>query len=165
MKLEVAEASEADIVRVAALRNAAGEDLARRFRARVPCVSEAAVKRGLSNSRVLVARSGDAIVATLRLATKKPWAIDVSYFTAVERAIYLHDMAVDPARQRQGVGRALVDEAKAIARSWPAKAIRLDAYDAPHGAGGFYARCGFREVGRVTYRKTPLIYFEALLVA
>ena len=163
MKVEIVQASEADIARIAAVRNAAGEDLARRFGARVSCVNEAAVKRGLSAARVLVVRSGNAIVATLRLATKKPWAIDVSYFTAVERAIYLHDMAVDPACQRQGIGRALVEEAKTIARSWPAEAIRLDAYDAPHGAGEFYARCGFREVGRVAYRKTPLVYFESLL--
>jgi len=163
MNLGVVDAKEADIARIAALRNAAGEDLARRFAVRVPCVSEAAVQRGLSMSRTLVACSGDAIVATLRLATKKPWAIDVSYFTKVERAIYLHDMAVDPDLQRQGIGRALVAEAKAIARSWPAHSIRLDAYDAPHGAGGFYARCGFSEMGRVTYRKTQLIYFELLL--
>lgn len=30
-------------------------------------------------------------------------------------------------------------------------------------AGGFYQKCGFREVGRVTYRNVPLIYFEMLL--
>ena len=44
-----------------------------------------------------------------------------------------------------------------------AAAIRLDAYDSTAGAGGFYARCGYREVGRVTYRGTALIYFESLL--
>ena len=31
------------------------------------------------------------------------------------------------------------------------------------GAGSFYAKCGFREVGRVRYRTVPLIYFEMLL--
>jgi hypothetical protein len=51
----------------------------------------------------------------------------------------------------------------AIARAWPADAVRLDAYDAPAGAGGFYARCGYRERGRVTYRGVPLIYFEHVL--
>lgn len=120
MKLEIGEASEADIARIAALRNAAGEDLSRRFGVRVPCVSEGAIRRGLSTSRVLVVRSGNATVATLRLATKNRGRVDVSYFTAVERAIYLHDMAVDPSCQRQGIGRALVEGAKTIARSWPA---------------------------------------------
>jgi hypothetical protein len=31
------------------------------------------------------------------------------------------------------------------------------------GAGPFYEKCGYRPVGRVTYRKTPLAYFELLL--
>ena len=57
----------------------------------------------------------------------------------------------------------MLDEAKEIARAWPGDAIRLDAYDAAAGAGEFYAKCGFREVGRATYRGTPLIYFELML--
>ena len=47
--------------------------------------------------------------------------------------------------------------------SWPAEAICLDAYDTEAGAGGFYRKCGFQEVGRATYRGTPLIYFQMLL--
>ena len=43
-------------------------------------------------------------------------------------------------------------------------AIRLDAYDAAAGAGDFYAKNGFREVGRTKYRNAPLIYYELLLV-
>jgi ribosomal protein S18 acetylase RimI-like enzyme len=86
----------------------------------------------------------------------------VAYFTRVEQALYLHDMAVTPRAQRRGIGRQMLEEAKEIAASWPAQSIRLDAYDADAGAGGFYGRCGFREVGRVTYRKTPLVYYELL---
>jgi GNAT superfamily N-acetyltransferase len=111
----------------------------------------------------LVTRNGARIIATLRLAAKKPWAIDISYFESVQRPLYLADMAVEPSHQQRGVGRRLVDAAISVARAWPADAIRLDAYDAEHGAGGFYERCGFREVGRATYRKTPLIYYELLL--
>jgi len=121
------------------------------------------VLRSIATSRTLVVKTRGVVVATLRLATKKPWAIDLTYFTAVPRALYLHDMAVEPSRQGKGLGRMLVDEAKAQARAWPSQAIRLDAYDAVHGAVGFYARCGFVEVGKATYRKTPLVYFELLL--
>ncbi|HEY6384909.1 MAG TPA: GNAT family N-acetyltransferase [Candidatus Acidoferrum sp.] len=63
--------------------------------------------------------------------------------------------------QRQGIGRLLVAEAVKHALAWPANAVRLDAFDA--GAGAFCAKCGFREVGRVTYRKAPLVYFELVL--
>jgi GNAT superfamily N-acetyltransferase len=117
----------------------------------------------MRHSRVIMARRGNRIVGTLHLPTKKPWAIDVSYFTPVKKALYLISMAVLPEMQRQGIGRSLIKEAVTQACAWPASAIRLDAFDADAGAGAFYAKCGFREVGRVTYRKAPLIYFEQLL--
>ncbi len=74
-------------------------------------------------------------------------------------------MAVTPARQRQGIGRWCLEQAKRAAKDWPADALRLDAYDAEAGAGGFYARCDFAEKGRVTYRGVPLIYYEWLMGA
>ena len=98
----------------------------------------------------------------LRLATKKPWAIDVSYFTPVKRALYLTGMAVSVPHQGQGLGRLALQDACAAARAWPADVIRLDANDASAGAGGFYARCGFTERGRVVYKGSPLIYYEHL---
>jgi GNAT superfamily N-acetyltransferase len=73
------------------------------------------------------------------------------------------DMAVDPDVQRRGVGRFLLEHATSTARDWPADAIRLDAFDGPAGAGPFYVRCGFTEVGRADYRGVPHIYFELLL--
>jgi GNAT superfamily N-acetyltransferase len=165
MKLSFAAATERDAAAVAALRTAAANRLTEQHGRGhwSSAVAEPTVLRDVRTSRVLVARSGAAIVATLRLATKRPWAIDPAYFTAVHKPLYLTDMAVDPAMQRQGLGRRLVDEAAAVARAWPSEAIRLDAYDGTAGAGGFYAKCGFRQVGRVTYRKVPLVYFELLL--
>jgi GNAT superfamily N-acetyltransferase len=163
MTFVVKTATDSDAAEIAALRTRAETDLAERHGLRPSCVSEKSVLRGIASSRTLIATSGGAFVATLRLAVTKPWAIDLAYFTPMNRALYLHDLAVDPAQQRKGLGRALVEEAIEQARAWPAQAVRLDAYDAPHGAGGFYAKCGFREVGRVTYRKTPLIYYELML--
>jgi len=51
----------------------------------------------------------------------------------------------------------------AVAVAWPAEAIRLDAYDAPAGAGEFYERCGYEPRARVEYRDVPLIYYELVL--
>ena len=125
--------------------------------------SEKGVLFAMRNSRVFVAKDGNEIVVTLRLATKKPWAIDASYFTAVKTPLYLLAMAVAPRRQQQGIGKRCMKEVVRIAKEWPADVIRLDGYDADAGAGDFYAGCGFKEVGRVTYRKAPLIYYERLL--
>ncbi|NOT06618.1 MAG: GNAT family N-acetyltransferase [Gemmatimonadales bacterium] len=72
-------------------------------------------------------------------------------------------IAVDPELQRGGIGRRCMKEAARVCSTWPADAIRLDAFDAPAGAGEFYRKCGMREVGRATYRKVPLVYFEFLV--
>ncbi len=117
----------------------------------------------MRNSTVYVARHRGRLIATLTLRTQKPWAIDKKYFAASQRPLYLTGMAVSPDEQRKGVGRLCIDEACRIATKWPGDAIRLDAWDAEAGAGEFYRKCGFREVGRATYRKAPLIYFEMLL--
>jgi GNAT superfamily N-acetyltransferase len=154
-----------DAAALAALHTAVAEDLTRLYGrgAWSTKTSEKGVLHAMRTSSVFVACEGAEIVATLRLATKKPWAIDTSYFSPCDRPLYLLAIAVSPARQRQGLGRKCLEEATRIARDWPADAVRLDAFDAEAGAGDFYARCGWSEVGRTSYRNTPLIYYEFLL--
>jgi len=168
VKLSFAVATESDAPELAALHAAVAEDLTKRFGAGF--WSSSPSERGIvvnmrkpRFSRTLIARSRGHIAGALRLHTKKPWAIDTAYFTAAKQPLYLTGMAVHPKFRRRGVGRLLLKEAEAIARAWPADAIRLDAFDSAAGAGDFYARCGFREVARVIYKNAPLLYFELVL--
>jgi GNAT superfamily N-acetyltransferase len=117
----------------------------------------------MSRATVYLARYRGKPIATLALSTRKPWAIDRAYFSAVKRPLYLTGMAVHPRVQGRGAGRACLEQAARFAREWPADSICLDAFDQAWGAGGFYAKCGYREVGRATYRAAPLIYYEMLL--
>ena len=117
----------------------------------------------MQRGTIYIARYRKRLVATLTLSTRKPWAIDKKFFSASRRPLYLTSMAVTPGRQRKGVGRLCIEQAREIATRWPGDAIRLDAYDAAAGGGEFYRKCGFREVGRAIYRNCPLIYFEMLL--
>jgi GNAT superfamily N-acetyltransferase len=112
---------------------------------------------------VFIARYRNRLIATLTLSTRKPWAIDRKYFSNSEFPLYLTSMAVHPDRQRTGVGKLCIEQARRIAKGWPSDAIRLDAFDADAGAGEFYRKCGFSEVGRAVYRLAPLIYYERLL--
>ncbi len=165
MSLAFAAATPPETPAIAALRNAVADDLtARHGRGwwSGQCTGRG-VAADMRQSEILVAREGARIVATLRLSTRKPWAIDRAYFTPVPRPLYLTTMAVAPDRQRRGLGRACLAHAVTRARSWPAQSLCLDAFDHPAGAGGFYRACGFREQGRGTYRGVPLIYFEMLV--
>lgn len=165
MKLTFTLSGPRDAVALAALRSAAARELTRQYGKGhwSTETSERGAVSDLRHAEVWVARHGKSIVGTYRLATKKPWAIDRSYFTDCKRPIYLTNMAVHPDLQRQGVGRRCLEHAVDRVRRWPGDAIRLDAYDADAGAGPFYSKCGFREVGRVVYRSSPLVYYELLL--
>lgn len=159
------DANAEDAPAIAALQNAAAGALTARFGAGPwsALVTERAAVLAQRHARVRVGRNAKRIVTVVRLATKKPWAIDVSHFTPVKRPLYLTGLAVAVTHQGHGLGTAALQDARAVAAAWPADAIRLDAYDHEAGAGPFYTKCGFRERGRVVYKGDPLVYYELLL--
>lgn len=163
VKLQAAEAEDAEAI--AALRNAVSDDLTFKHGKGwwTSHCTTAGVLFDPRNAKLYAALHRDEVVASLVLGTKKPWAIDLKYFSKVKRPLYLTSMVVAPELQRQGLGRACVDEVTKIARRAKAGAIFLDAYDHPAGAGLFYVKCGWRESGCVTYRAAPLIYCELLV--
>jgi ribosomal protein S18 acetylase RimI-like enzyme len=165
MKLKLQVATAGDVAELVALRGAVNEHLTAQYGKGywVSGSTEKGVLFAMKKATVYIARDHEQVLATLTLSTRKPWAIDTKYFSASKRPLYLTSMEVSPDQQRKGVGRQCLDEACRIAREWPADAIRLDAYAAAAGAGEFYRKCGFREVGRATYRNAPLIYFEMLI--
>lgn len=166
MPLKFRDATLADVAVIAGMQNAAAGALTARFGPGhwSSLVNERGAALGQRHARVRIGRDGKHVLTVLRLATKKPWAIDVSFFTPVKRPLYLTGMAVSVSHQGQGLGTLALDDACTIARRWPADAIRLDAYDAKAGAGGFYARRGFTDRGRVVFQGNPLVYYELLFL-
>jgi GNAT superfamily N-acetyltransferase len=165
MRLKFRDATPGDAPVLTAMQNAAAGALTAQFGEGhwSSFVTERGAVLAQRHARVRVGRSGKHVLTVLRLATKKPWAIDAAYFTPVKRPLYLTGMAVSVAYQGQGLGRQALEDARATASGWPADGIRLDAYDADAGAGSFYTQCGFRERGRVVYKGVPLVYYELLL--
>ncbi len=167
MAVTLAPARPADCRAIAALRNASAAQLTREF-GPGPWSSEASeegVRRRMQTATIYLHRRGASLVAMLALSSRKPLALEPDRFTAVPQPLYLTDMAVHPHFQRDGIGRQCLEAVDDLVRQWPADAVRLDAYDAPAGAGEFYRRCGYLECGRATHRGTRLIYFEHLLEA
>jgi GNAT superfamily N-acetyltransferase len=165
MHVTLEAATPEDAAAIARLRNEVADSLTRRHGKGhwSYFTTENGIRSNMKRSHVYVAWRDGRIVATLTLQTKKPWAIDRRYFANVKRPLYLLAMAVAADLHRHGIGRQCLDETRGIAKRWPADAIFLDAYDAEAGAGEFYRKCGYEEVGRVTYRGTPLIYYQLLL--
>jgi|SRR5215469_13926894 len=165
MKFRLQIATADDVTELVVLRNAVSQHLTSRYgRGQWSLnTTDKGVLFSMKMGTIYVARLRNMLIATLTLSTRKPWAIDKSYFSKSKSPLYLTSMAVSPEHQRQKIGRLCLKQAQKIAREWPSDAIRLDAYDADAGGGEFYQKCGFREVGRAKYRDNPLIYFEMLL--
>jgi len=166
MSLTLQLATTHDVADIVSLRNATSAHLTAQYGAG-PWSSgstEKGVLFAMKTAKIYIARdSANRPIAMLALSTKKPWAIDRKYFSPSKRPLYLTAMAVAPDEQGKGIGQLCMEEACRIAREWPSDALCLDAYDAEAGAGEFYRKCGFTEVGRTVYRNCPLIYFEMLL--
>lgn len=123
--------------------------------------SRAVVVRQIRASHALIARSGGRTVGTVRLAWANPAVFDATFFfTPASAALYVLGLAVSPEHRGEGIGRSLMEESKRIAKDWPAEALWLDTYDHAAGAGEFYERCGFREVGSSVLNHLPLLYYE-----
>ena len=119
------------------------------------------LRRHQAERIVLLVLAGSRPAATLTLGRKKPPFYHNSWFAEPKAAaVYLSDMAVLPALQRHGIGRWCIQQAELLAREWGAHAIRLDAYQASAGAGGFYQKCGFTLVHAGTL---DLEYYEKTL--
>jgi GNAT superfamily N-acetyltransferase len=164
MSIRLTPATSEDAESIAALRNAVSDDLTFRH-GKGPWTrhcTTAGVLLDRRDARLYVAYHRDEVIATLVLATKKPWSIDRKYFTKARRPFYLTSLAVAPQLQGQGLGRTCMAEAARLARRAGADALCLDAFDHAAGVGPFYAKCGLRETGRATYRGAPLVYFELL---
>ena len=165
MRIQLQLANDDDAPGLVRLREAVNARLMKEFGPGFWCraLSERGALSTVRQAQVYVARHRGEIMATLALTTRRPWAINLSYFEPRERPFYLTNMAVHPEFQRQGVGCEALQEARRIALAGGADAIRLDAYNVPAGAGPFYAKCGYTEIARTEYRGAPLIYYEMKL--
>lgn len=166
MPLVFGKATNADAAEIAALRMATARSLTQRHGAgpwSFALESEASVQAEIRASTVVFVRDEGLVVGSARLATRNPWLVPTDFFAPCVRPIFLTAMAVSPARQRQGIGRRLLESAKQVAIELRGAAIRLDSYQGPAGAEDFYLRCGFREVHRGDYNQTPLVWFEYLI--
>lgn len=91
------------------------------------------IDRYLELGRVLVATHASEVVGHAQLVpTERPGTIE------------LKSVAVMPAFQRRGIGRALVDRASAVCRSEGARAMTVTTATADTENIRFYLRCGLR---------------------
>ena len=92
---------------------------------------------------VFVAESGGEVVGMVTLCV---------FTTLTGPKAYLDHLVVDPGRRRQGVGRALVEHAIAVAKAAGASRIDLTAGDGQEAGRALYASLGFTRRDTTVFR-------------
>ncbi len=75
-------------------------------------------------------------------------------FSPPVRRLMIDHVGVAPAARRQGVGRALIEAARDLAREWAVDEVMLDTWEANHAAHAFFRALGFSP-RRMLFRATP----------
>lgn len=79
---------------------------------------------------------------------------EASVFSPAIQRLLVEQLAVAPEVRRQGVGRALMQAARDLARELQADEIVLDTWEANHAAHEFFRAEGFEPV-RMLFRRKP----------
>ncbi|QPZ38635.1 GNAT family N-acetyltransferase [Paramicrobacterium chengjingii] len=74
-------------------------------------------------------------------------------FRHASKSLYVHHIAVDPAMQRRGIGKQLMDAAVTIGRAENVDAVRLDSWSFNHDAHTFFESEGFAPLNVVFERR------------
>lgn len=83
------------------------------------------------------------------------------------KVMVIHRLAVHPRRQREGIGRQLMDFAESYARQNGYVVIRLDAYTGNPRALNLYERRGYHNVGQLFFpwRDLPFNCYEKAVIS
>ena len=115
------------------------------------------VEKDAMTQSLFVMRAGSCCIAAICLNEIQPeqYAL-LPWRCASGRALVIHRLCVDPARQQRGAARALMDFAEEFARGHGFASIRLDAYTGNPRALALYERRGYRRVGQAMFPRRPL---------
>ena len=109
--------------------------------------------------RLFVLVAGDECVGTIALDDTQSPEYAIVPWQFPTPALVVHRLCVDPMRQGQGFGGALMRFAETYAAEQHYASIRLDAYSPNVGSLALYRGRGYREAGRVFFpRRTAHFY-------
>ncbi len=168
MNVAIRAADGADAETIHAIRSSAADALTAEFGSGhwSHVESLATLRRHAVDRDLFLAMNEGEAIGTFELQSKKPGFYSKHWFADPDApACYLFNMAIVKTSQRHGLGRAIMAEMEALAATDGKRALRLDAYDAPAGAGVFYGKCGYDFVHEGSFNRVALRYYEKLLGA
>jgi GNAT superfamily N-acetyltransferase len=116
------------------------------------------VAQDIAAEQLFVVSTGPQCHAVVTLNSRQEPEYGTLPWRTAEPALVIHRLCVDPAIQRRGLGRQLMDFAERYATDKKYASIRLDAYSGNADALAFYRQRGYRDVGQVRFPRRPLTF-------
>lgn len=114
-----------------------------------------------SSKRLFVGLVEGQVVATISVSAKEPlfWKQKLWREPGV-KGLAVFDLTVRPGRQRQGIGRSLMQYAEDFAQKEGFAFVRLDAYLDNPFSNAFYDSIGYENRGSFVFRGAGLVQYE-----
>ncbi|WP_166984084.1 GNAT family N-acetyltransferase [Paramicrobacterium fandaimingii] len=155
--MSVRRAAEADVDRLSALsigiQRLHAEGRPDLFRAPDHEALHTFLAEQLANGAIVLIADLDGTAAGYLLAEIN--ARPANPFRHASKSLYVHHIAVDPAMQRRGIGKQLMDAAVTVGRAKNVDAVRLDSWSFNHDAHTFFEAEGFTPLN-VVFERRPL---------
>jgi ribosomal protein S18 acetylase RimI-like enzyme len=113
-----------------------------------------------TSRQIYLVTDGDEAVATYTVTTTPPHDYPPAIFAPAVPALYLNRLAVVPARQKSGLGRACMADVEAHARAAACRVVRFDVFRDNAVIRAFYQRLGYTELGPFFVGEIPVICCE-----
>jgi ribosomal protein S18 acetylase RimI-like enzyme len=126
--------------------------------------STALMESDLRSGTLQVLRLGGAVAGCVTMDRKEdPLWMNMDWDAASGEVAAVHRLMVHPTCQGRGLGKRLMLEAEALARTKGFQFLRLDAFLRNPASLALYDRLGYRRTGTAMMRKGPFVCFEKLL--
>lgn len=114
------------------------------------------VRADIADRRLYLLTSSGIGRAVVTIDAKTEPQYSTVSWTTIEPTLIVHRLCVDPAFQRGGFGRQLMDYVENYARRHRYASLRLDAYSGNPRALALYRRRGYHEVGQIVFPRRVL---------
>lgn len=129
--------------------------------------SAAAFKNDISRNELYIYEQDNNIVGCIVISTFMDAEYNpILWSTPDDFNYYIHRLGVDPNYQKQGIARAMMDFAEALAKDKGAHAVRLDTFSQNKRNQRFYLNRGYSQLGNIHFPKQsehPFYCYELVL--
>ncbi|MGK0386740.1 MAG: ribosomal protein S18 acetylase RimI-like enzyme [Patiriisocius sp.] len=126
-----------------------------------------AFENDFNKGELYVLYASERLVGCITISTFKDSEYDnITWLTEDGNQYYIHRLAVDPAFQKQGYAKQLMDFAEDFAKTNTAVSIRLDTFSQNKRNQRFYDKRGYQKLGNIYFPKQsehPFYCYELIL--